>query len=154
MPESAPEIAGGDPVDVPGQRSCPSSSARSQPCPTRSLCTSAKKGGRQLTLRARPLQQALDPAQAEQMGKDWQDKYKLRTGVEGTMRQAIAVTGMRRARCLPRHQEGAPRTRLLRRGTKPHPPGRLVERHPLDRTRISHLARLELAELTLARELS
>jgi transposase len=69
-----------------------------RPCPVRSLCTSAKKGGRQLTIRARPLQQALDQARVDQAGRDWLDKYKLRAGVEGTMRQAVAVTGVRRAR--------------------------------------------------------
>ncbi|WP_352231818.1 transposase [Microtetraspora sp. NBRC 16547] len=31
-------------------------------------------------------------------GKEWQDKYKLRAGVEGSMRQAVAATGVRRAR--------------------------------------------------------
>ncbi|MFI7697872.1 transposase [Nonomuraea sp. NPDC049480] len=37
-----------------------------QPCPMRHLCTSATKDGRQLTVRPRPLPQALDQARADQ----------------------------------------------------------------------------------------
>ena len=33
-----------------------------------------------LTLRSQPIQQALDAARAEQISKDWQDKYKIRAG--------------------------------------------------------------------------
>ncbi len=120
-----------------------------QPCPVRSLCTSAKKGGRQLTIRARPLQQALDQARAEQASKDWQDKYKLRAGVEGTMRQAVAVTGVRRARYRGlakvhlEHVFSAVALNLIRLDA-------WWNGHPLDRSRTGHLARLELAEIALA----
>ncbi|WP_327043812.1 IS1182 family transposase [Microbispora sp. NBC_01189] len=74
----------------------PATSCR--PCPVRTQCTTSKRGSRQLTLRPQAFQQALDSARAEQTSKQWQDKYKIRAGVEGTMRQAIAVTGIRRAR--------------------------------------------------------
>jgi hypothetical protein len=120
-----------------------------RPCPVRSLCTSAKKGGRQLTIRARPLQQALDQARADQTTKDWQDKYKLRAGVEGTIRQAVAVTGVRRARYRGlakvhlEHVFSAVALNLIRLDA-------WWNGNPLDRTRTSHLARLELAELALA----
>ncbi|MEU4233665.1 IS1182 family transposase [Nonomuraea sp. NPDC026600] len=120
-----------------------------RPCPVRSLCTSAKKGGLQLTIRARPLQQALDQARADQTGKDWQDKYKLRAGVEGTMRQAVAVAGVRRARYRGlakvhlEHVFSAVALNLIRLDA-------WWNAHPLDRTRSGHLARLELAELALA----
>ncbi|HEY5939449.1 MAG TPA: IS1182 family transposase, partial [Gemmatimonadales bacterium] len=119
-----------------------------RPCPVRSLCTSAKRGGRQLTIRARPLQQALDQARIDQAGKDWQDKYKLRAGVEGTMRQAVAVTGVRRARYRGlakihlEHVFSAVALNLIRMDA-------WWNGHPLDRTRTGHLARLELAELAL-----
>ena len=61
--------------------------------------------------------------------RDWQARYARRAGVEGTIRQAVAVTGMRRARYrgLPKTQ---PRTRVLRDRTQPDPPGRLLERAP------------------------
>ncbi|WP_242483445.1 transposase [Streptomyces sp. HSG2] len=37
-------------------------------------------------------------ARAEQKSDTWQAKYALRAGVEGTINQALDVTGMRRAR--------------------------------------------------------
>ncbi|KAA9375275.1 hypothetical protein F5972_28355 [Microbispora cellulosiformans] len=68
----------------------PATSCR--PCPVRAQCTTSKRGSCQLTLRPQAFQQALDSARAEQTSKQWQDKYKIRAGVEGTIRQAIAVT--------------------------------------------------------------
>ncbi|GAA1908844.1 transposase [Streptantibioticus ferralitis] len=41
---------------------------------------------------------ALRQAHAQQQTKDWNADYALRAGVEGTIRQATAVTGSRRAR--------------------------------------------------------
>ena len=120
-----------------------------RPCPVRALCTAGKRERRQLTLRPQPAQQALDAARAEQSGKDWRDKYKIRAGVEGTVRQAIAVTGLRRARYRGlkkvhlEHVFSAVALNLIRLDA-------WWNGHPLDRTRTSHLARLELAELALA----
>jgi transposase len=114
-----------------------------RPCPVRELCTAAKRGGRQLTIRPRELQQVLDQARAEQNTKDWQAKYALRAGVEGTMHQAVAVTGVRRARYRGlkkvhlEHIYSAVALNLIRLDT-------WWNGHPLDRTRTSHLARLEL----------
>lgn len=68
------------------------------PCPVRARCTTAKRGGRQLTLHPRELHQALARARAEQTTTTWQDTYALRAGVEGTIHQAITVTGIRHAR--------------------------------------------------------
>jgi hypothetical protein len=119
------------------------------PCPVRNLCTTAKRGSRQLTLRPQPIQQALDLARAEQTSKQWQNKYKIRAGVEGTVRQAVAVTGIRRARYRGirkvhlEHVFSAVALNLIRLDA-------WWNGHPLDRTRTSHLARLELAELALA----
>ncbi|MFC4117044.1 transposase [Nonomuraea zeae] len=119
-----------------------------RPCPVRSLCTSATRGGRQLTIRARPLQEALDQARADQISNDWQDKYKLRAGVEGTVRQAVAVAGVRRARYRGlakvhlEHVFSAVALNLIRLDA-------WWNGHPLDRTRTGHLARLQLAELSL-----
>ncbi|MFI7703917.1 transposase [Nonomuraea sp. NPDC049480] len=69
------------------------------PCPARTECTSSNSGRRQITLRhTQTQQQALDTARTQQTSQDWQDKYKIRAGVEGTIRQAVAITGIRRAR--------------------------------------------------------
>ncbi|MFG1711326.1 IS1182 family transposase [Nonomuraea sp. M3C6] len=115
-----------------------------QPCPVRAACTTATTRGRQLTIRAQKIQQALDNARAEQSTNAWQDKYKLRAGVEGTIRQAVAVTDIRQARYrgLPKvhldHVFSAVALNLIRLDA-------WWNDHPLDRTRTSHLARLELA---------
>ena len=75
------------------------------PCPVRQLCTSGKR--RQITLRSRDLHEALVAARAEQATAQWKARYAARAGVEGTMRQATHVTGIRRARYL-----GLPKTQL------------------------------------------
>jgi transposase len=67
-------------------------------CPVRSQCTTAKRGGRQLTFYPRDLHHALAQTRTQQSTKDWQHKYKLRAGVEGTIHQAITITGIRHAR--------------------------------------------------------
>jgi hypothetical protein len=68
------------------------------PCPVREWRTTGRQGYRQLTLNSRPLTEALRTARAEQAGRDWQADYALRASVEGTIRQALAVTDSRHAR--------------------------------------------------------
>lgn len=88
--------------------------------------------------------EALRRARAEQETKDWQKDYALRAGVEGTIRQATAVTGLRHARYrgLAKthldHVYSAVALNLIRLDA-------WWNSHPLDRTRTSHLARLELS---------
>jgi transposase len=115
-----------------------------QPCPVKAQCTTAAGRGRQLTLRPRAVQQALDHARTEQTTKTWQDKYALRAGAESTIAQSVAVTDTRHAR-----YRGLPKTRLE------HVYKAVAlnvirldawwNGHPLDRRRTNHLARLELA---------
>jgi transposase len=78
-----------------------------RPCPTRTQCTTAKRGGRQLTFYPRDLHHALMAARTRQASDSWQDKYKLRAGVEGTINQALDITGIRHAR-----YRGLAKTRL------------------------------------------
>jgi transposase len=78
-----------------------------QPCPVKAHCTAATRGGRQLTLRPQPVQEALDQARAEQATTDWQRKYARRAGVESTIAQAVKVTNARRTR-----YRGLPKVRL------------------------------------------
>jgi transposase len=113
-------------------------------CPVRDQCTTAKHGGRQLTLNPRDLNDALHQARTGQDTKQWRADYALRAGVEGTIRQAIAVTGLRRARYRGlakthlEHVYCAVALNLIRLDA-------WWNGHPLDRTRTSHLAHLELA---------
>ncbi len=113
------------------------------PCPARELCTSSRAKRRQLTVPPRDLAETQAAARTAESTRSFQADYARRAGVEGTMHQA-ASHGARRAR-----YRGLPKTRLdhaymavalnlLRlnaywNGT------------PLDRTRTSHLARLELS---------
>jgi len=114
------------------------------PCPVRARCTTATSGRRQTSLHPREMTEALRRARAEQETKDWQKDYALRAGVEGTIRQATAVTGLRHARYrgLAKthldHVYSAVALNLIRLDA-------WWNSHPLDRTRTSHLARLELS---------
>jgi transposase len=114
------------------------------PCPARASCTTAKRGGRQLTFYPRDLHHALTAARAQQTSHTWQDKYKLRAGVEGTINQALDITGIRHAR-----YRGLAKTRLQHvfSATALN----LVRlhnwwtEHPISAARTSNLQRLDLA---------
>jgi len=114
------------------------------PCPVHDRCTTAARGGRQLTLKPRVLHETLQANRAEQHTTAWQARYAIRAGVEGTMHQAIAVTGTRNARYKGlakthlEHVYSAVALNLIRLDA-------WWNGHPLDRRRTSHLARLELA---------
>jgi hypothetical protein len=111
-------------------------------CPVRPQCTTAKRSGRVLSVKPRPLHETLAAARASQDTRSWQEKYRIRAGAESTMRQAIAVTGTRRTRYRGlakthlEHVYSAVALNLIR-----------LDAHwndqPLDRHRSSHLARLE-----------
>ncbi|MDW6059031.1 transposase [Streptomyces sp. FXJ1.4098] len=113
------------------------------PCPVRDQCTTSQRRGRQLTVRPREVHEILHTARTEQPTLSWQARYALRAGVEGTIHQAIAVTGNRRARYRGlakthlEHVYSAVALNLIRLDA-------WWNGHPLDRTRTTHLTRLEL----------
>jgi transposase len=113
------------------------------PCPYRQQCTTAKSNRRQLSLHPQQMVQALRTARAQQQTKDWNTDYSLRAGVEGTIRQAVAVTDLHHARYRSlakthlEHAYSAAALNLIRLDA-------WWNGHPLDRTRTTHLARLEL----------
>jgi IS5 family transposase len=115
-----------------------------RPCPVREQCTTAKRGGRQLTIRPRHIHHAVTQARARQNTQQFKTTYKLRAGVEGTIRQAIAVTDTRHARYRGldkthlQHVYTAVALNLIRLDA-------WYNGVPLDRTRTSHLTQLELA---------
>jgi len=114
------------------------------PCPVRELCTTSKTQRRQLSILPRDLAGAQAVARAAEHDKTWQADYARRAGVEGTMMQAVAACGSRRARYrgLARtrleHTYSATALNLLRLDA-------YWNAQPLDRRRTSHLARLDLA---------
>jgi len=113
-------------------------------CPVKSNCTSSARAGRQLTLRPREVHQALAAARAAQDTQQWKDRYKTRAGVEATIAQATHVTGIRRARYLGldktslEHAAAATAINLIRLDA-------WWTGKPLDRTRTTHLQRLDLS---------
>jgi transposase len=115
-----------------------------QPCPARARCTTAVRSGRQLGFRHRRIHEALTAARAEQAGDAWQHRYRIRAGVEGTIAQATHITGIRRARYLGldktrlEHNTAAAAINLIRLDA-------WWTGKPLDRTRTTHLQRLDLA---------
>jgi len=77
------------------------------PCPVRRLCTTSASQRRQLTVHTQQVHQAQLTARATMDTKDFQARYALRAGIEGTIRQGVASTGMRHAR-----YRGLDKTRL------------------------------------------
>jgi hypothetical protein len=71
-----------------------------QACPARPQCTRSTRTGRQLMLRTRELHEAVEQARAAQTTEQWKQRYAVRAGVEGTIHQATATTGLRRSRYL------------------------------------------------------
>jgi IS5 family transposase len=114
-----------------------------RPCPARSLCTKSAK--RTVTIRSRELHETLTQARAEQNTPEWKTRYAARAGIEGTIRQTTHVTGIRiaRYRGLPKtqleHILAATAINLIR--LDHYWSGRR-----LDRTRTSHLARLDFTQ--------
>ena len=68
-----------------------------RPCPVRELCTRSAEG-RRLTVRYQVDHQTLQHARTEQQTQAWQDRYKHRAGIEGTIAQGIRAFGLRRTR--------------------------------------------------------
>lgn len=114
-----------------------------RPCPARAQCTTATRNGRTLGFRPRAIHEATLAARAEQASEAWQRRYRIRAGVEGTIAQAAHVTGIRHARYL-----GLGKTRLEHNAAAAINLIRLDAwwtGKPLDRTRTTHLQRLDLA---------
>jgi transposase len=67
-------------------------------CPVRACCTKSATLPRSLTIRPREAFEALQAAREQQQTKDWQQRYQVRAGVEGTISQSAHALGMRQAR--------------------------------------------------------
>ena len=69
-------------------------------CPVRNVCTRSKTSGRSLTVRPQAEHAALQAARAQQQTAKFRQDYAVRAGVEGTLSQGVAVSGLRRARSI------------------------------------------------------
>jgi hypothetical protein len=58
-------------------------------------------------LRPRDIHEAVERARTEHATDEWKQRYAVRAGIEGTIHQAVATTGIRRSRYL-----GLPKTHL------------------------------------------
>ena len=74
------------------------SAADCMACPTRTLCTRAKTGARNLTLQSRPEHEAIQAARQRQQTAEFAIQYAPRAGIEGTLSQGIRAFGLRKAR--------------------------------------------------------
>ena len=89
----------------------------------------------------------MERVRTEQTTDEWKDRYAVRAGIEGTIHQAVAVTGIRRSRytTLPKthlaHVFAATAVNLIRLDA-------WWTGNPLDRDRTSHLTRLGLTLTT------
>jgi transposase len=112
------------------------------PCPARELCTSGRSRRRQLSIMPRELAEVQAAGREQEKTVSFRADYARRAGIEGTMHQA-ASHGARRAR-----YRGLSKTRLEHAFMAVAL--NLIRLHaywtgsPLDRSRTSHLARLEL----------
>ncbi|GAA4978640.1 hypothetical protein GCM10025331_86950 [Actinoplanes utahensis] len=111
-----------------------------RPCPVRELCTTGDR--RKIGLPPRDTHEALTTARTLQKTSDWKTRYRTRAGIEGTIRQATHVTGIRTARYrgLPKtsleHNIAATAINIIRLD-------HYWTGQPLDRTRTTHLQRLD-----------
>ena len=69
-------------------------------CSRRPLCTRARADPREITLRPRPLHEALQTVRSQQATEAWRARYGKRAGVEGTLSQAVRAFGLRRCRSI------------------------------------------------------
>jgi len=67
-------------------------------CPSRPLCTRAKKAPRELTLRRAGRHEAIQAARGRQDTPEWRALYDARAGIEGCLSQGVRVCGLRRSR--------------------------------------------------------
>jgi transposase len=67
-----------------------------KPCPLKEHCTKAPR--RTISVRIKEHHQALQEARTRQKGNEFREKYRCRSGIEGTISQGVRAFGMRRSR--------------------------------------------------------
>jgi transposase len=67
-------------------------------CEAKAMCTRARDGRRTVYFHPRPEYEALRTARARMDDPAWQERYRVRAGVEGTLSQGVRAFGMRQSR--------------------------------------------------------
>ncbi|WP_257039860.1 transposase [Streptomyces sp. OV198] len=70
-----------------------------QPCPVRARRTASRETARNVSFPPRELRDLQVRIRAEQQTPDWQARFAVRSGVEGTVNEFAHGHGMRRCRC-------------------------------------------------------
>ena len=113
-------------------------------CEVRSQCTRSASSPRTLTLHPKAEHEALTAAREHQQTTEFKERYKARSGVEGTISEAAFALGARRAR-----YRGLPKTHLQHVATAAAMNLKRVvawlDGVPRSGTRVSHFARLAVA---------
>jgi transposase len=78
-----------------------------RPCPVRPKCTHSQGGPRVITLRPQLEHEALQQRRTYQKTAEFKERYERRAGIEGTISEAVRVSGLRRCRYI-----GLAKTRL------------------------------------------
>jgi transposase len=69
-----------------------------QACPARAQCTRSKASGRSMQLRPREQHEAIQRIRAQRTTDEFKQKYRKRSGIEGTISQAVRAFDARRTR--------------------------------------------------------
>ena len=80
-------------------------------CEFRTICPVKRSKGGNFRLRYTPAAMATSRRRQEQEGKDFKERYKIRSGIEATVSEAARVTGLKRVWC--RGFEPGPSRRFL-----------------------------------------
>lgn len=67
-------------------------------CPSQALCTRSKRGGRSLVFQPQGQHEAIQQRRKEQQTATFWEKYAQRSGIEGTISQAVRACDLRRSR--------------------------------------------------------
>jgi len=112
-------------------------------CPCRAQCTTAPSNPRQISFHPQAQHEAIQAARKRQTTQEFQDRYAIRAGIEGTISQGVRAFDLRRSRYI-----GLPKTHLQHVITATAiNVSRLLAWMmgvPLDGTRISRFAALAL----------
>lgn len=69
-------------------------------CPCRAQCTTAASNPRQLSFHTQVVHEAIQAARKRQTSQEFQDRYAVRAGIEGTISQGVRAFDLRRSRYL------------------------------------------------------
>lgn len=85
---------GGDRIHVEfGKKDCLA-------CPCRTQCTTAQRNPRQISFHPQVQHEAIQSARKRQTTQEFQDRYAIRAGIEGTISQGVRAFDLRRSRYL------------------------------------------------------